>query len=148
MDETDRKILNILQHEFPLEPEPFGRIGKMVGLSEDEVLKRITKLKDEGVIRRIGAVFDTKKLGYVATLCAARVPEEHIDNFVDVVNSYKGVTHNYRRDHSYNIWFTLIASGDDEIGKILKEIKGRTGISGILDMRATTRFKINATFDM
>ncbi len=148
MDETDRKILNILQRDFSVEAEPFRCIGEKVGLSEDEVLKRIGKLKDEGVIRRIGAVFDTKKLGYVSTLCAAEVPEENIDNFVDVVNSYKGVTHNYRRNHRHNIWFTLIASSDDEIGKILQEIEAKTGISGILDMRATKKFKIDATFDM
>ena len=148
MDETDRKILNILQRDFPVESEPFSLIGEKVGLSEDEVLKRVKKLKDEGVIRRIGAVFDTKELGYVSTLCAAEVPEENIGNFVDVVNSYKGVTHNYRRNHRYNIWFTLIASSDDEIEKILGEIEEKTGISGILDMRATKKFKIDATFDM
>lgn len=148
MDETDRKILNILQRDFPVEAEPFRRIGEKVSLSEAEVLRRIGKLKDEGIIRRIGAVFDTKKLGYVSTLCAAEVPAEAINNFVDVVNSYTGVTHNYRRNHRYNIWFTLIASRDDEIGKILGEIEDKTGISGILDMRATKKFKIDATFDM
>ncbi|MBN2180121.1 MAG: AsnC family transcriptional regulator [Deltaproteobacteria bacterium] len=148
MDETDRKILNMLQRDFPIEAEPFRRIGEKVGLSEAEVLKRVEKLKDEGIIRRIGAVFVTKKLGYASTLCAAEVPEETIGNFIDVVNSYKGVTHNYRRNHRYNIWFTLIASSDDEIGKILGEIEDKTGISGILDMRATKQFKIDATFDM
>ncbi|MEA3471056.1 MAG: AsnC family transcriptional regulator [Thermodesulfobacteriota bacterium] len=148
MDETDRKILNILQRDFPVDPESFRLIGEKIGLSEDEVLKRIKKLKDEGIIRRIGAVFDTKKLGYVSTLCAAKVPEENIRNFVDVVNSYKGVTHNYRRNHRYNIWFTLIASSDDEIEKILKEIEEKTGNSGILDMKATKKFKIDASFDL
>jgi DNA-binding Lrp family transcriptional regulator len=148
MDEADRKILNILQRDFPVEAEPFKRIGEKVSLSEEEVLKRIEKLKDEGIIRRIGAVFDTKKLGYVSTLCAAEVPDENIGNFVDVVNSYKGVTHNYRRNHRYNIWFTLIAASDDEIGEILKEIEAKTENSDILDMRATKKFKIDATFDM
>jgi DNA-binding Lrp family transcriptional regulator len=148
MDEADRKILNILQQDFPVEAEPFKRIGEKVSLSEEEVLKRIEKLKDEGIIRRIGAVFDTKKLGYVSTLCAAEVPDENIGNFVDVVNSYKGVTHNYRRNHRYNIWFTLIAASDDEIGEILKEIEAKTENSDILDMRATKKFKIDATFDM
>jgi DNA-binding Lrp family transcriptional regulator len=148
MDEADRKILNILQRDFPVEAEPFKRIGEKVSLSEEEVLKRIEKLKDEGIIRRIGAVFDTKKLGYVSTLCAAEVPDENIGNFVGVVNSYKGVTHNYRRNHRYNIWFTLIAASDDEIGEILKEIEAKTENSDILDMRATKKFKIDATFDM
>jgi DNA-binding Lrp family transcriptional regulator len=148
MDETDRKILNILQRDFPVEPEPFRVIGEKVGLPEDEVLKRVEKLKDKGIIRRIGAVFDTKKLGYVSTLCAAKVPDENIGNFVDIVNSYKGVTHNYRRNHLYNMWFTLIAPGESEIKEILKEIEDKTGVSDILDMRATKTFKINATFDL
>jgi DNA-binding Lrp family transcriptional regulator len=111
-------------------------------------MERIKKLKDEGIIRRIGAVFDTKKLGYVSTLCAAEVPEENIGNFVDVVNSYKGVTHNYRRNHRYNIWFTLIEPNKGDIERIIREIEEKTGISDILDMKATKKFKIDATFDL
>src|SRR5512136_179296 len=103
MDTTDKKILNIIQKDFPVVAEPFKAVAEKLGLGEDDVLKRIKNLKDKGIIRRIGAVFDSKKMGFVSTLCAARVPEERLKAFVDVVNSYAGVTHNYRRSHEYNV---------------------------------------------
>ena len=107
MDEIDKKILNILQKEFPLEERPFYAIAEKCGISEEEALSRIQKMKDEGIIRRIGAVFDGAKLGRVSTLCAARVPQDKLEKFVNAVNVSKGVTHNYLRDNEYNVWFTL-----------------------------------------
>ena len=148
MDEIDKKILNILQKEFPLEDEPFLIVGKHCGISEDETIRRIRKMKDKGIIRRIGAVFDGAKLGRVSTLCAARVSEGKIDNFVAVVNANKNVTHNYRRDNEYNIWFTVSAANAKELEKFLKDVKEKTGVTDILDMRTLRTFKINASFDL
>ncbi|HPD57177.1 MAG TPA: AsnC family transcriptional regulator [Smithellaceae bacterium] len=148
MDEIDKKILNILQKEFPLTAQPFLAVAEKCGVSEEETLKRVQKLKDEGIIRRIGAVFDGAKLGRVSTLCAARVPEDKIDNFVKAVNAHKGVTHNYRRDHDYNIWFTVSAANADELAAFLNNLKEKTGVTDILDMRAVKTFKINASFDI
>ena len=148
MDEIDKKILNILQREFPLEEQPFLIVGKRCGISEDEAISRIRKMKDDGIIRRIGAVFDGTKLGRVSTLCAARVPEDKINNFVKIVNANKNVTHNYRRDNEYNIWFTVSAATTKELKAFLKELKEKTGVTDILDMRAMNTFKINATFDV
>lgn len=148
MDEIDKKILNILQKEFPLEEQPFLIVGKRCGISEDETISRVQKMKDEGIIRRIGAVFDGAKLGRVSTLCAARVPEEKIERFVKIVNANKNVTHNYERSHDYNIWFTVSAASADELEKLLKKIKEISGVTDILDMRAVRTFKINASFDL
>lgn len=148
MDEIDKKILNILQKEFPLEEQPFLIVGKRCGISEDETLNRILKMKDGGVIRRIGAVFDGAKLGRVSTLCAACVPEEKIDTFVKIVNANSNVTHNYRRDNEYNIWFTVSAATAKELKAFLKEVKEKTGVTDILDMRAIKTFKINASFEV
>jgi siroheme decarboxylase len=148
MDDIDRKLLNILQKEFPLEPEPFRVVAEKFGLSEDDVLERVRKLKEGGVIRRIGAVFDPRKLGFVSTLCAARVPGDKLREFVDIVNSYAGVTHNYRRNHEYNIWFTFIAPTSEVLEKSLQEIKDRTGITDILSMPARKIFKIDASFEL
>jgi len=148
MDEIDKKILNILQKEFPLEEQPFLTVGKQCGISEDETISRILKMKDDGIIRRIGAVFDGAKLGRVSTLCAARVPEKKIDNFVKIVNINKNVTHNYRRDDEYNVWFTVSAATAKELKAFLKDIKEKTGVTDILDMRAVRTFKINASFDL
>ena len=148
MDEIDKKILNILQKEFPLEEQPFLVVGRRCGISEDETIRRVQKMKEKGIIRRIGAVFDGVKLGRVSTLCAARVPEKQIDSFVKIVNANKNVTHNYQRNHEYNIWFTVNAANAEELEKFLKEVKEKTGVTDILDMRAARIFKINASFDL
>ena len=128
--------------------EPFKAVAEKVGITEDEVLRRIRNLKDEGIIRRIGAVFDSKKMGFVSTLCAARVPEEKLKAFVEVVNSYAGVTHNYRRNHEYNVWFTFIAPDEVTLEKSLAEIRDRTGVTDIISMSASRTFKINASFEL
>ena len=148
MDEIDKKILNILQKEFPLEEQPFLIVGERCGISEDETINRILKMKEEGIIRRIGAVFDGVKLGRISTLCAARVPEEKIDIFVQIVNANKNVTHNYRRNNEYNIWFTVSAATAEELEAFLADVKEKTGVTDILDMRAVRTFKINASFDL
>jgi len=103
MDRLDREILNIIQEGFPLDARPFRTIGKLVGIDEDDALERVGRLKNEGIIRRIGAVFDTGNLGFTSTLCAAKVPTDRLEQFVDVVNSYRGVTHNYLRAYEYNV---------------------------------------------
>ena len=148
MDATDKKILNILQTEFPLEEQPFLVIASRCGIREEETLARIQKMKDKGIIRRIGAVFDGPKLGRVSTLCAARVPEDKIDAFVQIVNANKGVTHNYRRRHAYNIWFTVSAATAEELADFLRHVREKTGVTDMLDMRAVKTFKINASFDV
>jgi DNA-binding Lrp family transcriptional regulator len=148
MDEIDKKILNFLQKEFPLEEQPFLIVGQRCGISEDETIRRVQKMKDDGIIRRIGAVFDGAKLGRVSTLCAARVPEEKIDSFVKIVNANKNVTHDYQRNHEYNIWFTVSAANAKELEKFIKDVKEKTGVTDILDMRAVRTFKINASFDL
>lgn len=148
MDDLDRRILNLVQTDFPLSPEPFAVIAEKVGLKAEEVLARIAKMKEEGIIRRIGAVFDPRKLGYASALCAARVPVEQDALFVGTVNAYPEVTHNYRRNDPYNIWFTLISSSEAKMAETLEDIRRRTGVSDILCLRTVRTFKINAQFDV
>lgn len=148
MDAIDRKLLNLIQEDFPITAAPFAEVSARLGIGEVEVLDRIGRLRAEGIIRRIGAVFDLRKLGFVSTLCAARVPEEKMAAFVMTVNDCPGVTHNYRREHEYNVWFTLIAPDEDELSALLAGIKLKTGIDDILSLRAVRTFKINARFEM
>ena len=148
MDEVDRKILNILQRDFPLDAEPFKVLGARVGVDEDDLLERVRKLKEAGIIRRIGAVFDTAGLGFASTLCAAKVPADRLEKFAEVVNSYQGVTHNYLRDHEYNVWFTFIGSTAEEIKESLSDISEETGITDIISMPVTRRFKVDARFGL
>ncbi|HRT27074.1 MAG TPA: AsnC family transcriptional regulator [Syntrophales bacterium] len=148
MDGVDRKILNLIQKEFPVTAEPFKEIGASVGVSEDEALERVRRLREEGIIRRIGAVFDPGKLGFVSALCAARVPEEKIRSFVETVNVLPGVTHNYRRNHEYNVWFTVIAPSEESLEESLAGIKENSGVVDILTMRAVRTFKVDASFEL
>jgi DNA-binding Lrp family transcriptional regulator len=115
IDDVDKAILNRIQSDFPITSRPYRTIAEDLGLSEADVLKRVTHLKAAGIIRRIGGNFTPEKLGFVSTLCAAKVPEDKISQFTEVVNRYPGVTHNYRRENEFNIWFTFIATSMDEI---------------------------------
>ena len=148
MDELDKAILNVIQRDFPLEADPFAVVGEKVGLSGDEVQQRILALKEAGVIRRVGAVFNREALGWEGTLCAAQVPDDRLEAFVAVVNAIPGVTHNYRRSHDYNVWFTLLAPSRDEIDATLASIRQQTGVTDIIDMKAVRTFKISAAFDL
>lgn len=148
IDDVDRAILNRIQSDFPITKRPFLSIAENLGLSENEVIKRIEQLKEKGIIRRIGGNFVPEKLGFVSTLCAAKVPEDKIEGFARTVNRYPGVTHNYQRDNKYNIWFTFIAQSMDEIKGNLEDISRETGVTEIINLPATKMYKIRAHFDL
>ena len=148
MDEIDKSILNRIQSKFPIDPQPYRIIAEELGLVETEVLERVTVLKQRGIIRRIGGNFVPEKLGFVSTLCAAKVPESKIEAFAEAVNRHPGVTHNYQRDNDYNIWFTFIAPSMADIEDRLARIARETGIEEILNLPATRVFKIRAHFDL
>jgi siroheme decarboxylase len=147
-DEKDKEILNRIQSDFPVTPRPFQAIAEDLGLTEAAVIESVTRLKDSGIIRRIGGNFVPGKLGFVSTLCAAKVPADKIDDFARLVNQYPGVTHNYQRDDEFNIWFTFIAPSMAEIEENLKVISRTTGITDILNLPATKLYKIKAHFDV
>ena len=147
LDLVDKKLLDIIQTAFPLVPRPYAELGKALGIPEEEALARVKRMKDSRLIRRLGANFQSAKLGFRSTLCAAKVPEDKIDEFVEVVNGYAGVTHNYLREHAYNIWFTLIGPSWEAVCATLDEITARTGI-GILNLPATKLYKIRVDFQI
>lgn len=148
MDEVDKRILNRIQSDFPITEKPYADIAEELGLLEDDVIERVHRLKGNGIIRRIGGNFSPEKLGYVSTLCAGRVPPEKIDLFAEVVNSYPGVTHNYLRANTFNVWFTFIAPSRKSIETCLKEISEKTGVNDILNLPATDVYKIRAHFKL
>ena len=148
MDDIDKAILNRIQSDFPIASRPYLTIADELNLTEKEVLDRVSRLKEMGIIRRIGGNFVPAKLGYVSTLCAAKVPEDKIERFADVVNRFPGVTHNYLRENSFNVWFTFIAPSMEEIEQNLEKIEQETGIAEILNLPATRVFKIRAQFDL
>lgn len=147
MDATDKALLDIIQTDFPLVPRPYAELGKRLGIPEEEALQRVKNLRKEKIIRRMGANFQSKKLGWVSTLCAAKVPAEKMAEFVALVNAEPGVTHNYEREHAYNIWFTFIGPSREYIQERLDFLQEKTGIS-IINLPATRLFKIRVDFKM
>ncbi len=146
IDSVNKDILNNIQLDFPIHSRPYKIIAQKLGLEEDELILRIRQMKEDMLIRRIGGNFSPDRLGYHSTLCAAMVPEDKIDLFTQTVNSFKGVTHNYMREHKFNIWFTFIASSVAIIEQSLAEISKTTGVETILNLPATNVFKISANF--
>jgi DNA-binding Lrp family transcriptional regulator len=148
LDSIDKAILNRIQSDFPIEARPYQSIARELNLTEQQVLEHVQALKDKGIIRRIGGNFVPRKVGFVSTLCAAKVPEDQIEAFAAVVNKYSGVTHNYQRENDLNIWFTFIAPSRETIEQNLAKISRQTGVETILNLPATKVFKIKAQFDI
>ncbi len=148
MDKFDRQILDVLQKEFPLSERPYGVIAQKIGASEAEVWQRVQTLVSSGVIRRLGASLDSRKLGYASTLAAVNVMEGKIDQAADVINAYPEVTHCYQRKDAFNIWFTVIAFSEQRIMDILEEIRLAIGLTPeqILNVPVERLFKLDARF--
>jgi len=145
MDQRDRELLNQIQAGFPVEPHPYRVLGQRIYMDEEEVLVRIARLKKEGIIRRLGASVDSRRIGFVSTLLAAKVPKEKFESVVQTINACPGVTHNYERKHGYNVWFTLIAPSAEEKERIIRRLTQETGVE-ILELPAKRIFKIRVDF--
>ncbi len=151
LDEIDKKILQLLQDDFPLMEKPWSQISSNLNIGEDEIITRLKRLNEAGVIWKIGPIVDASKIGLTAaTLVAMRVPKNKVDDVARIINEYSNVSHNYEREHEYNIWFTLAASSSKELTDTLDEIKKKTGIKqeDILNLPTKQRFKINVRFQL
>jgi DNA-binding Lrp family transcriptional regulator len=148
LTDLDRRILTTIQGGFPIAPRPYTQLAADFGCTEAEALASVAGMRDSGIIRRVGAIFDSARLGYRSTLCAIASPPERIEEVAAVISAYPNVTHNYQREDRYNVWFTLIAPSQERIAEILGEIAAATGIDDILDLPAIRLFKIKVDFDL
>ncbi len=148
MEKINKDILNLIQSDFPIESRPFLKIANELNITEMQVITIIKELKNNGYIKRIGGIFDLRKLGYHSTLCAIKVPIDRIEEVANLINSYNGVTHNYIRNHSYNMWFTIIAPSPEDVKGFLNTIKSKTNIEDIIELPVEKLFKINVVFDL
>jgi siroheme decarboxylase len=150
--EIDARLLDHLQEAIPLVERPFLQIGQKLGLNEQEVIERVTALKSKtgGVIRQISAIFDSRALGYESCLVAAKVDESRIDEAAAEVSNHPGVSHNYRRNHNYNLWYTLAVPPDSQLGlqKTLDILHARSGASVTRLMPALKMYKIGVKFSL
>lgn len=147
LDELDRKLLIYLQEDFPLCLRPFRQLGKRLSLSEDGVIARVKRLKSRGIIKRIGPIHNSEKIGYKRTLVGMPVPKNKLNRVVDVVNGFSEVTHNYlRKDSRFNLWFTLICPTHSRINSIIKDIKRQSGVNEIISLPTVKTIKIKTVF--
>ncbi len=150
LDETDKRLMNLLQSNFPLDPEPFAHVAGEAGMELDDVLTRTQRLLDERIIREITPIFDTRALGYESMLVAAKVDSEHPQRAAAAVNAHPGVSHNYLRTHDFNLWFTIATPPDSELGLAgtLDVLMRETGAESMRQLPTLTLFKINMNLEM
>lgn len=148
MEKIDKKILDRLQIGLDLESSPFQKIAAELGIEALELMRRIKRLKKEGYIRRLGGVFRSSKLGYKSTLIALEVEEENFYQVAEIINQHSGVTHNYRRDHQLNLWFTLATANKLEQENFLAKIKALPGVKKLYQLPKEKFFKLNVFFKM
>jgi len=148
MDTIDKQILDALQMDFPLALRPYAVIAERLELSEEAVWQRVQSLMECGIIRRLGASLDSRKLGYQSTLVGIRVPPEGMEQATQMLDAYPEVTHCYLRQNDYNIWFTLIAISLDRIDAILSEIQEALSLQDldVLNVPVERLFKLDARF--
>ena len=116
LDDADRRLMNLLQSSFPLEPQPYAPIAEQAAIPLDEVKTRTRRLLDERIIREITPIFDTRALGYSSMLVAAKVDSDNPQRAAKIINEHPGVSHNYLRTHEFNLWFTIATPPDSELG--------------------------------
>ena len=148
MDKIDSQILHELQYNFPLIEKPYEVIASRLKISTEDLWNRVQMMLDEGVIRRMGASFDSNKLGFHSTLAAVSVDAELVGRAAEVIGQFHEVTHSYLRNDEFNIWFTLIAIDNNRIENILEQIRKSLCLerSQVLNLPMKRLFKLDARF--
>ena len=150
LDDLDKKLLNLMQGSFPIAPRPYEHVAGLAGVPEDEVMRRVQRLLDGRIVRQVTPIFDTRVLGYSSMLVAAKVDPEHPHRAAKVVNSHPGVSHNYLRNHDFNMWFTIATEPGSKLGidgtlDVLQEL---TGAESIRQLPTIKLFKIRMDLEM
>lgn len=148
LSDFDRDLLNALQWDFPIVPRPFAAIAERLGVEESVVLERVNAVKEIGVLRQMSAIFDTRALGYQSALIAARVAPEHIDEAAAIINEHPGVSHNYKRNHSYNLWYTLATPPGEDFDAHVETLHRSSGSLVTRKLPTLVLYKIGVKLDM
>lgn len=148
LDSTDRKLLNLVQAEFPLTPEPYSDLGLRLGIDRDAIMGRIAQLRAGGIIREISPVLETRSLGYRTTLVAMRVADNHLDKAERLIAEHPGVSHGYEREHYFNLWFTFAAPAGVDLEAEIQHFTSPIEAEAAFPLPAKRVFKIDAYFDM
>ena len=148
LDPVDRALLNRIQEDFPLAPQPYAALGQALDRSEDDVLSRLARLRQARVVRQISAIFDTRALGYQSTLVAMRIPPERLEEAAALISEHPGVSHNYARRHEYNLWFTLAVPPWQDVAEAAQALGRRAGAEVTRVLPTLRLFKIGVRLDV
>jgi siroheme decarboxylase len=150
LDEVDRKLLNLMQGSFPIAPRPYRHVAEQGGIGEQEVMDRVQHLLDKRIIRQVTPIFDTRALGYSSMLVAAKVDPEHPHRAAQVINAHPGVSHNYLRNHEFNLWFTIATEPDSKLGLegTLEVLAREAGAESVRQLPTLRLFKIRMDLEM
>jgi len=148
MDKLDTEILNEIQWTFPLVAKPFDEIAKKFEISPDEVKDKLIQLKRKGVLRQLSAIFDTRKLGYTSSLVAMEIEPDKLEHVAHQINKHPGVSHNYEREHEFNLWFTLAVPPGSDLKKEVEKFSKLDGIKKTRMLPTLQLFKIGVKLDM
>ncbi len=150
LDELDKRLLNLMQGSFPIEPRPYLRVAELAGIQESEVMERVQHLLDERIIRQVTPIFDTRALGYSSMLVAAKVDSENPHRAAQVINAHPGVSHNYLRNHEFNLWFTIATEPDSPLGLdgTLQALAAEAGAESVRQLPTLKLFKIRMDLEM
>lgn len=146
LTEIEKHVLNDFQHGFPLVPRPYQVLAEKLGTSEEVIIETLNKLKQDGFVSRVGAVFRANSIGS-STLAAMSVPEEEIEAIAEIINEYSEVNHNYKREHHFNLWFVLTASSEHELNAVLDDMEQKTGYT-VMYLPMIEDFHIDLGFEL
>src|SRR5581483_12005315 len=148
IDAVDQELLNQVQADFPVEHAPFARLAERLGVTEAEAIERTRRLRERRVIRQVSAIFDTRSLGYQSTLVAMRFAPDQLERGAAIINEHPGVSHNYRRNHEFNLWFTLATPPGGDIDATLQKLHELSGAVVTRKLQTLKLFKIGVKLDM
>jgi DNA-binding Lrp family transcriptional regulator len=150
LDDLDKRLLNLMQGSFPIAERPYQAVAAEAGITEDEALQRVQRLLDDRIIRQVTPIFDTRALGYSSMLVAAKVDPENPWRAANIINAHPGVSHNYLRNHEFNIWFTIATEPDSPLGleKTLEVLGELAGAESIRQLPTLKLFKIRMDLEM
>jgi DNA-binding Lrp family transcriptional regulator len=148
LEDVDRELLNAVQWNFPLEPRPYAALAEHLGITEPDVRERVARVKELGVLRQLSAIFDTRALGYNSSLVAAKIEPECVDEAAGVISRHPGVSHNYKRNHAYNLWYTIAVPPGDSLAEHVDVLHRESGAIVTRRLPTLKLYKIGVKLDM
>lgn len=147
LDSTDRRLVNLLQRGFPLSSRPYLEVARSLGTDEEDIIRRLRRLLDEGALTRLGAILSAPQMGGERTLAAMAVPSNRLEEVIAAINRHPEVSHNYERSHHYNLWFVISSEEPDAVARVIGEIEAETGLP-VLNLPTLEEYRVEFYYEL